>query len=114
MKYIIEIVSDGKTYIPRFKKIDRGVQAILRNFRGCNSGITDGRDYLIMPLKWAQVPVCRDKDWFRNSKVVRVCTYKLIHTQGTRSHKTNSIFFQNKESRIKSVTFLRTSNSNVY
>jgi hypothetical protein len=73
MKYIIEIVSNGKTYLPCFKKIDTGVQAILRKFRGCNVGIADGRDYLIMPLRWGQVSLY--KDWFRNSKFVRGCTY---------------------------------------
>jgi hypothetical protein len=39
-----------------FTKTDAGVQAILRfslrNLRGCNVGITDGRDLLIKPLKW--------------------------------------------------------------
>jgi hypothetical protein len=36
------------TYIPSLMKIDAGVQAILRfslrNLRGCNVGITDGKD----------------------------------------------------------------------
>jgi hypothetical protein len=62
-----------------FTKIGTGVQAILRcclrNLRGCNVGITDGRDLWIMPLRWAQVPwyirTKFHKDWFRHSKVVR-------------------------------------------
>jgi hypothetical protein len=41
-------------------KIGTGIQAILRislrNLRGCDVGITDGRDILITPLRWAQVP----------------------------------------------------------
>jgi hypothetical protein len=41
-------------YIPSFMKISTGVQAILRfshrNLRGCNVGITDGRDLLITPI----------------------------------------------------------------
>jgi hypothetical protein len=53
-------------------KIGRGVQAILRfffrNLRGCNVGITDGRDILITPLRWAQV---FHKHWFWHSKVNR-------------------------------------------
>jgi hypothetical protein len=40
-------------------KIGKGVQAIFRfyfrNLRGCNIGITDGSDFLITPLRWAQV-----------------------------------------------------------
>jgi uncharacterized protein YraI len=40
--------SGGIIYIPSFMKIGTGVQALLRfclrNFRGCNVGITDGRD----------------------------------------------------------------------
>jgi hypothetical protein len=36
------------TYIPSFMKIGTGVQAISRlrlsSFRGCNVGITEGRD----------------------------------------------------------------------
>jgi hypothetical protein len=38
----------GMIYIPSFMKTDVGVQAILRfsieNLRGCNVGITDGRN----------------------------------------------------------------------
>jgi hypothetical protein len=48
MKYAVEMASCGKTYLPSFKKIGRGVQAILRfrlsSFRDCNVGITDGWD----------------------------------------------------------------------
>jgi hypothetical protein len=47
-------------YVPSFMKIGTGVQAILRfglrNFRGCNVGFTDGREFLIRPLRWAQMP----------------------------------------------------------
>jgi hypothetical protein len=45
MKYITEIIME----------IDTSVQAILRfclrNLRGCNVGITDGRVLLITPLR---------------------------------------------------------------
>jgi uncharacterized protein YraI len=38
----------GMIYLPGFKKIATGVQAILRgclrNLKGCNVSITDGRD----------------------------------------------------------------------
>jgi hypothetical protein len=48
-------------YMPSFVKDDADVQVILRfflrNLRGCNVGIADGRDLLIMPLRWGQVPV---------------------------------------------------------
>jgi hypothetical protein len=41
-------VSHGMIFIQSFMKICAGVQAILRfcfrNLRGCNVGITDGRD----------------------------------------------------------------------
>jgi hypothetical protein len=48
MEYGIEMVSCDMIYVPSFMKIDAGIQAILRfsfrNLRGCNVGITDGRD----------------------------------------------------------------------
>jgi hypothetical protein len=60
MKCTVEMSSGGMTYIPSFMKIGTGVQAILRiflrNFTGCNIGITDGRDFLITPLRLAQAP----------------------------------------------------------
>jgi hypothetical protein len=60
MKYAVEIALCGMVYVPSLMKIDTGNQAILRfclrNFRGCNVHITDGRDFVIMPLRWAQVP----------------------------------------------------------
>jgi hypothetical protein len=47
-------------YIPSFMKPGIGVHAILRvflrNLRGFSVGITDGRDFSITPLRWAQVP----------------------------------------------------------
>jgi hypothetical protein len=46
-------------FLASFMKIGTGVQAILRvcfsNLKCCNIGITDGRDLLYRPLKWAQV-----------------------------------------------------------
>jgi hypothetical protein len=43
-------------HIPSFTKIDKGVQAILRfclrNLRGCNVGITDGRDLRSTAFRW--------------------------------------------------------------
>jgi hypothetical protein len=57
MGYAVEIASYGMIYIPSFMKIGMGVQAILRlclrNLKGCNFGITDDRDLLCAPLKWA-------------------------------------------------------------
>jgi hypothetical protein len=55
--YAVEMASCGKICLPSFMKIATGVQAILRfrlrNLKGCNVGITDGRDFLIRPLRWA-------------------------------------------------------------
>jgi hypothetical protein len=60
MKYAVEMDSCGMIYIPSFTRIGTGVQAILRffirNVRGCNVHITDGRDFLIMQLRLAHVP----------------------------------------------------------
>jgi hypothetical protein len=57
--YAVEMVSCGMLSLPGFMKIGTGVQAILRyrlrNLRGCSVGITDGRDFLIKPLRWAQM-----------------------------------------------------------
>jgi hypothetical protein len=48
MMYIVEMASCGMIYLPRFLKIGTGIQAILgfylSNFKGCNFGITEGRD----------------------------------------------------------------------
>jgi hypothetical protein len=48
MLYAVKIFSCGMINISSFMKIDPGVQAILRiclrNFRGCNVAINDGRD----------------------------------------------------------------------
>jgi hypothetical protein len=58
--YAVEVASCGMVYAPSFMKIGRGVQAILRfclrSLRGCDVGISDGRDFLIAPLRWDQVP----------------------------------------------------------
>jgi hypothetical protein len=59
MKYAIEMASGSMICIPSLMIIDTGVQAILRfcfnNVRGNNVGITDGRDLLSAPFRWAQV-----------------------------------------------------------
>jgi hypothetical protein len=74
------MASCGMIYAPSFMKIGTGVQEIrvlrfcLRNSRECNVGITDGRDFLITPLRWAQMPDIYNKlykQWFRHSKVKR-------------------------------------------
>jgi hypothetical protein len=60
MKLGVDIASCGLIYVPSFMTIGTGVQAILRfglrNLRRHNVGITGGRDFLIRPLRWAQVP----------------------------------------------------------
>jgi hypothetical protein len=49
MRYAVETASCGMIYAPSFMKIGTGVQAILRfclrNLRGCNAGITNGKDF---------------------------------------------------------------------
>jgi hypothetical protein len=53
MKYAIEMALCGMIYLRSFMMIGTGVLAILRfclrNLRGCNVGITDGRDLRIKP-----------------------------------------------------------------
>jgi hypothetical protein len=48
MKYAVEMGSGGMIYIPSFMTIGSGIQVILRllprQLRGCNVGITNGRD----------------------------------------------------------------------
>jgi hypothetical protein len=58
-------------YIPSFMKIGTGVQAILRfplsNLRGCNVGITDGRDFDVLCSDWLRchgIHIKFHKDWF--------------------------------------------------
>jgi hypothetical protein len=51
--------SGGMIYMQIIMKTGRGAQAISRiclsNLKGCNFGITAGRDLRYMPLKWDQV-----------------------------------------------------------
>jgi hypothetical protein len=55
MLYAVETASCGMIYFQSFMKIDTGVQAILRfclrNLRGCDVGITEGRDLGYRPLR---------------------------------------------------------------
>jgi hypothetical protein len=78
-------------------KIGTGVQAILgfclRNLRGCNVDITDGRDFRIAALRWVR---CLDihtkfhKDLFSHSEVKRGIHLQTHRQQG-----------DNMESRLK-------------
>jgi hypothetical protein len=83
-------------YISTFMKIGTGVQAILRfslrNLRGCNVGITDGRDIRITPLRWAHVP------WYTYQAAINIGSgvrelIRGINTQtARRSHELTFIF----------------------
>jgi hypothetical protein len=101
MKYTAEIASCGIIPVPSFLKIGTGVQAILRfflrNLRGCNVGITDGRNFfLITPLRCRDIRTKFDKDWFRHSKV----NWGGIHRQ--QGDLLNLLLFvKNKESGLK-------------
>jgi hypothetical protein len=59
MEYAVELASCSVIYVPNFMKIGAGVQEILwlclRNFRGCNVGITYERNLRITILRWGQV-----------------------------------------------------------
>jgi hypothetical protein len=48
MKCTVQVGSGGMMYIPSFMKIGKDVEGILRfcrrNLKGCNVGITEGRD----------------------------------------------------------------------
>jgi hypothetical protein len=48
MKYAVEMASCGMMHVRSFMKICASIQVILRccrrNLRGCNAGITDGRN----------------------------------------------------------------------
>jgi hypothetical protein len=60
MNYAVGLASCGMVHVQSFMKTGTGIQAMmrfcLRNLRGCNVGITNGTDFLITPLRWAQVP----------------------------------------------------------
>jgi hypothetical protein len=44
-KCIVEMGSGGMIYIPSFMKIGKDIDGIsIGNLKGCNAGITDGRD----------------------------------------------------------------------
>jgi hypothetical protein len=57
MMYAVEMISCGLIYIHSVMKIGTGVQGILRcrlrSLKGCNVGITVGRDLWITPLRCA-------------------------------------------------------------
>jgi uncharacterized protein YraI len=59
MTCAVEMASCGMIYLPSFMKIAIGVQAILRfclrDVKGCNVGIPDGRNLRSAQLRWAQV-----------------------------------------------------------
>jgi hypothetical protein len=68
-------------------KIDTDVQAIisfcLRNSRGCNVGITEGRVLLSAPLKFALVTYIRTKfhgDLLRRLSNITVITKTILET----------------------------------
>jgi hypothetical protein len=96
----LEMASSGMMYIPSFKTIGSDIQVLLRFclncVRGCNVGITDGKDLLIIPLRWAHLHVIHTKfhkDLFRHLTFVR--GYKHTDTQtARRSHEPTFIFFQ--------------------
>jgi uncharacterized protein YraI len=48
MVVVLRRKNNNEVYIPNFMTIDTGVEAVLRscnrNLKGCNIGITDGRD----------------------------------------------------------------------
>jgi hypothetical protein len=55
----IEMASGGMIYVPSFMEIYTGIQAILRlclrNLRGCDVCIIDGRDLRCTLLRWLHV-----------------------------------------------------------
>jgi hypothetical protein len=55
MKYAIDMFSGSMMYILSFMMSGTGARSILRfylkNLRGCNIGITDGRDYEVRHFK---------------------------------------------------------------
>jgi hypothetical protein len=59
VEYVVEKFPYDTIYIPNFMKFCTGVEATLRfflgNLRGRNIGITDRKDLLCMPMRWAQV-----------------------------------------------------------
>jgi hypothetical protein len=59
MQFTSELGSGGIMYIPSFVKINTELEEILRFFfsslKGCNFCINDDRDFLITPLKLAQL-----------------------------------------------------------
>jgi hypothetical protein len=101
LKYVVEMASCSMISIPSFMKTGgTRVQEILRfsvrNFRGCNVGITDGSGLWVSPLRRVRCHDTRynesNKDWIWNSKVIRV-----IHIQTARwLHTLSFFFFQGK------------------
>jgi hypothetical protein len=58
VKCTVEMGSGSMTYIPSFMKTGIGAERTLRfrlsNLKGCNVGITNGRNLCSVPLKWVQ------------------------------------------------------------
>jgi hypothetical protein len=56
---VVEIPSCGLIFLPSFIKIGPGVHTVLRfglsSVNGCNDSITDRKELLCAPLRWAQI-----------------------------------------------------------
>jgi hypothetical protein len=65
------MASCNMIYTQSFMELGVGVQekwsSSSRNSKGCNVGITDGKDLSITPLRWDHAKF--HNDWFRNSEI---------------------------------------------
>jgi hypothetical protein len=91
MKYAVEMASCGIIYIPSYMKIDTGVQATvkfcLRNFRDCNVGITDGRDFFNYAVEMGSSAVIYKPSFIKIGSGIQKLIgrgYRDTHTQTAR------------------------------
>jgi hypothetical protein len=106
-KYAIEMASCGMVYIPRFMKINAGLQTwlrfCLRSLRGWNVGITDGSYLWNTPLRWVQEPWYTYQVSYKVIQEIKSCSGGYSHTRHKQQNDLISLLllFQNNGSRLK-------------
>jgi hypothetical protein len=104
MKYNFEIGSDYTIHISSLMKIGSGIQVILRfclrNLKGCNGGITNGKDFMKYAVEMGSGAMTYVSSFIEIDSGIQ----KLLRGIHIQTHRQQCdiislfLFFQNKES----------------